>query len=68
MTLEYVTQIKIGDVIDPRTFWAHENKRLSKAVLKLKILENGLKEHISGSQATIPTRPGSAVAVRHDKR
>ena len=68
MTLEYVTQIKIGDVIDPRTFWAHENKRLSRAALKVKILENGLKEHISGSKGTIPTRLGSAVAVRHDQR
>ena len=65
-----VTQIKIGDVIDPRTFWARENKRLGKAALKLRILESSLKDHISGlsSKVTIPTRPGSAVAVRHDKR
>ena len=65
-----VTQIKIGDVIDPRTFWAHENKRLSRAAMKLRILEESLKDHISnlGSKVTIPSRPGSAVAVRHDKR
>jgi len=65
-----VTQIKIGDVIDPRTFWAHENKRLSRGAMKLRILEESLKDHISslGSKVTIPSRPGSAVAVRHDKR
>ena len=65
-----VTQIKIGDVIDPRTFWAHENKRISKAAMKLRILESSLKDYISGlgSKVTIPTRPGSAVAVRHEKR
>lgn len=65
-----VIQIKIGDVIDPRTFWAHENKRLSKTAMKLRILESSLKDHISGlsSKVTIPTRPGSAVAVRHEKR
>jgi len=65
-----VTQIKIGDVIDPRTFWAHENKRISKAAMKLRILESSLKDYISGLgfKDTIPTRPGSAVAVRHEKR
>ena len=70
MSLGPVIQIKIGDVIDPRTFWAHENKRLSKSAMKLRILENSLMGFINGlgTKVTIPTSPGSAVAVRHDKR
>ena len=65
-----VTLIKIGDIVDPRTFWAHENKKLSKSALKLRSMESRLKESVSGLGApvTIPTRPGSAVAVRHEDR
>ena len=65
-----VTLIKIGDIVDPRTFWAHENKKLSKSNLKLRSMESRLKEAVSGLGApvTIPTKPGSAVAVRHEDR
>ena len=64
-----VTLIKIGDIVDPRTFWAHENKKLSKSNLKLRSMESRLKESVSGLGAplTIP-RPGSGVAVRHEDR
>ena len=57
--------LQLGDVLDPRTFWAHETKRVTRSVLRVRRLEARLAEtaRVTGAQLTAATPPGVAVAV-----
>ena len=62
--------LQLGDVVDPRTFWAHETKRVTRSVLRVRRLEARLAEtaRVTGAQLTAATPPGVAVAVARPGR
>ena len=65
MSLNPLLHLQLGDVVDPRTFWAHETKRVTRSVLRVRRLEARLAEtaRLTGAQLTAATPPGVAVAV-----
>ena len=65
MSLNPLLHLQLGDVVDPRTFWAHETKRVTRSVLRVRRLEARLAEtaRVTGAQLTAATPPGVAVAV-----
>ena len=65
-----ILQIKIGDIIDPRTFWAYETKRLSRRAFTIKNMENQMAKFYAQDQDKVErkTSEGSLVAIKNDDK
>ena len=65
-----ILQIKIGDIIDPRTFWAYETKRLSRRAFTIKNMENQMAKFYAQDQDKVgrKTSEGSLVAIKNDDK
>jgi len=65
-----ILQIKIGDIIDPRTFWAYETKRLSRRAFTIKNMENQMAKFYAQDQDKVgrKTSEGSLVAIKNDEK
>ena len=65
-----ILQIKIGDIIDPRTFWAYETKRLSRRAFTIKNMENQMAKFYAQDQDKVGTKTpeGSLVAIKNDEK
>jgi len=65
-----IVQIKIGDIIDPRTFWAYETKRLSQSSFIIKNLEALMNKFYAQIQDKVgsSTLEGTLVAIKKDEK
>ena len=70
MASSQLMQIKICDVVDPRTFWAHEVQKMTRSLVKLRGMESKLQEAMRLLPVRITrTAPvGTMVAVFHQSR
>ena len=70
MATSPVMRIKICEVVDPRTFWAHEVQKMTRSLVKLRGMESKLQEAMRLMPAKITrTAPvGTMVAVFYQSR
>ena len=70
MATSQLMQIKICEVVDPRTFWAHEVQKMTKSLFKLRGMESKLQEamRLMPVKITRTTPLGTMLAVFHQSR
>ena len=69
MSVKRVVKVKIREIINPRTFWATESKKLTQQNLKVKGMESLLEDQMRSRGERITEGsliPGTYVAVKYE--